>query len=137
MSGLRDQLETIRVAHGELTPALVVDAARPKDHPLHNRFEWDNRVAGEEWRRHQARNLIRSVRVPYADEGTADERSVRQYVAVRRDTTYEPIEEVAENPFSRELLLRQAERDWRALKAQYGHLVEFFELVAGDLAAAS
>lgn len=135
---LRDQLQTIYEENGQLTPALVVETARPKDHPLHDRFEWDNRVAGEAWRREQAHELIRTARVVYlpATE-TGDERSVRAFHAVRGEEgyAYEPASAVAVDPFLRELVLRDMERDWQALKRRYAEFEEFTALIRKDVAA--
>jgi hypothetical protein len=44
---------------GSITPEAVVAAARPKNSPLHQLFDWDNEVAGDKWRNHQARILIK------------------------------------------------------------------------------
>lgn len=44
---------------GLLQPETVVDEARPVRSPLHSRFEWDNTVAGQQYRIWQARQLIR------------------------------------------------------------------------------
>lgn len=49
-----------KVGVGNLTPDAVVEAARPKAHPLHHRFEWDDSVAGHKYRLDQARALIRT-----------------------------------------------------------------------------
>ena len=46
---------------GLLQPETVVDEARPVASPLHSRFEWDDRVAGDAYRIWQARQLIRVV----------------------------------------------------------------------------
>ncbi len=54
-----DEIRAIYERHGRLTPALVVDEARDEIHPLHGHFEWDDTVAGEEYRRVQASRLIR------------------------------------------------------------------------------
>lgn len=43
---------------GILQPEVVVEEARPKESPLHSRFEWDNTVAGQRYRIWQARQLI-------------------------------------------------------------------------------
>jgi hypothetical protein len=48
---------------GDLTADAVVEAARPKDSPLHGFFEWDNRQAADSYRLTQARTLIRKVRI--------------------------------------------------------------------------
>lgn len=44
--------------NGVLSPDKVVAFARNPDSALHNKFEWDNSVAAQKWRLHQARNLI-------------------------------------------------------------------------------
>jgi hypothetical protein len=65
---VHDELETIRLGHeGKLRPPDVVEAARPKEAILHPLFEWDNSLAAEQYRLHQARNVIRQVEVHYAD----------------------------------------------------------------------
>jgi hypothetical protein len=55
--------ELVRIAerdHG-ISAEVVVDEARPEEAPLHPAFEWRDEVAADEWRLHQARNLIRHV----------------------------------------------------------------------------
>lgn len=51
------------VQEGRLSPATVVEAARPADSPLHEFFEWDDSVAAEGFRLIQAAGLIRRVKV--------------------------------------------------------------------------
>lgn len=136
--GLRDELEQVRADYGRLDPDIVITAAAPKNHPLHNRFEWDNRKAGHEYRRIQAHQLIQAVRISImSGDGP---RNLRAYVAVpqpdRNQPDYQPLEEVAEDPFVSKLILQQAEREWQTLKQRYGHLAEFIELVQRDLGAA-
>lgn len=133
---LRDELQMIYDRHGELTPALVVKEARVKTHPLHSRFEWDNRVAGEAWRRAQAQELIRSVKVVYREATETEEaRSVRAFHAVRRESghVYEPAEKVAEDPFMKRLVLADMQREWLALRRRYEQFAEFVEMVRRDL----
>lgn len=135
MSNLRDQLKSIYETHGALTPKLVVDEARDAEHPLHARFEWDDAVAGPKYREVQAAELIRSVRIKYTPKGSDEERDVRFFASIPRPegSTYVPVEDVADDPFARELLLRQAEREWKAMRRRYAHLDEFLELVRSTL----
>lgn len=137
---LRVQLQQVYDANGELTPALVVDTARDPEHPLHSRFEWDDAAAGEEWRRKQAQQLIRSVRVVYreADE-TNEARSVRAFHAVRRTDghVYEPLEKVQQDPLTRQMVLEDMAREWRALYRRFKHMQEFLDLVRDDLREAA
>ncbi len=131
--GLRDQLAAVYTEHGRLTPRLLVDTARPDDHPLHNRFEWDNRVAGEKYRRVQAAELIRSVRVEYV---SATVEPVRTFHSVTRadGTTYAPVEEIAADEVATATLLRQMRRDVAALQRRYGHMEEFIRLLRDKVA---
>lgn len=61
------ELAKIESANKGLTPRIVVASARPKNSVLHSAFEWDDSVAGEEYRNLQAANLIRVVRVVETD----------------------------------------------------------------------
>jgi hypothetical protein len=134
---LRDQLQAIYTEHGKLTPAIVLDAARAADHPLHDRFEWDDEVASEKWRKHQARELIRSVRIVYKEATDTDPgKSIRAFHAVRGtddESVYEPAEAIAEDPLKRAMLLRDAEREWKTLLRRYKDLGEFMAMVKNDV----
>jgi hypothetical protein len=136
-SDLRGQLQAVYDQHSKLTPDLVVDVARDPEHPLHGRFEWDDSVAGEAWRRQQAHDLIRKVKVVYreADE-SGPEKSVRAFHAVRQEQghVYEPLEKVVANDFTRQLLLNDMEREWRQLHQRYREFEEFLSMVRRDVA---
>ena len=129
---VRDELLGIRQMRGELTPQIVVDESRPTEAPLHEHFEWDDQLAGEAYRRQQASQLIRSVRVEYV-RPTGEQSTVRAFHSVMREDArlvYDPVEEIAVDPIRRRLLLGQMERDWLTFRARYEHLAEFAELVA-------
>ena len=133
---LRDELLSVRTKAGALTPAAVVEAATPKTHPLHDRFEWDNRVAGHKYRLVQARMLIRSVRVEYREPSEDDPGDdVRAFHAVRGPSgyTYEPVEEVVEDELATAMVLRDMEREWKTLHRRYARFSEFVEMVRQDL----
>ena len=48
---------------GLMTPRAVVEDAKKETSPLHGCFEWDDTVAAENYRVHQARILIRTFNV--------------------------------------------------------------------------
>src|SRR5690348_5499317 len=56
-----EELEKLSGDAGELTPDVVVEAARNPRNVLHKHFEWDDQKAAEAFRLDQARCLIRSV----------------------------------------------------------------------------
>lgn len=126
----------VRQQHGRLTPQLVVDTARDPGHPLHSRFEWDDASAGEAWRRQQAHDLIRKAKVVYREaEEASPEKSVRAFVAIRAEDghVFDPVEEVAEDPFRRKLALADMEREWKTLYRRYQEFGEFLEMVRRDV----
>ena len=95
-----DELTRLHDKYGNLTPHVVVDEARDEESPIHDRFEWDDTKAGEEFRLGQARKLIRVVltvgpqgnstpmfvHVIDADEGPM---YVRTTVAVESESLFE------------------------------------------------
>lgn len=139
MSDLREELLAVRAAYGRLTPQLVVDTARPASHPLHDRFEWDDAIAGEAHRRQQASDLIRKVRVVYAPSDEGAFRSVRAFHAIKApdgQSVYEDVDNIVQDPILSALLRRDMERDWRALRQRWEDFEEFWQLVKEDLAVA-
>lgn len=133
---LRDQLQAIYDQHARLTPALVVDTARSPDHPLHDRFEWDDSIAGESWRKYQAHELIRTVTiVRKSADGETEGPKVRAFHAVRGQDgyVYEPVERVIADPFLTKLVLADMEREWKTLRSRYEKFNEFWNLVRDDV----
>lgn len=54
-------MELVEKYNGKVMTVQVVKDARNKKSPLHDYFEWDNTIAGEEYRKHQAILLIDSI----------------------------------------------------------------------------
>ncbi len=133
---IRDHLRTLYDTHGRLTPDLVVRAARPKTHPLHSHFEWNNAKAGKDWRRVQAAQMIRTVKVTRNSETSQASRMPREWHCVRDESGhhYEPIDRILSDDFMGQLVLRDMERDWTQLKERYETFQEFWELVKRDAA---
>ena len=82
-------LDEIAAANGgRLRPGDVVDAARPKSHPLHGRFTWDDKKAGAAHRIGQARELIRAVKVQITTTTRQVSASFYTHDATSRDPGY-------------------------------------------------
>ena len=136
---LRDALQEIYDRRGQLDPNIVLEEARPPASPLHDRFEWDDSVAAEAWRKEQAHQLIVSVKVTYAKPDTDQRIELRQWHAVSSPAghVYEPLEKVSTDPLLRQLVLRDMEREWKQLHGRYASFAEFSEMVQRDLEEAS
>jgi hypothetical protein len=88
-------LEQIRTKHNLLTAELVVDESKDANHALHNAFEWDNAIAGNEYRKHQARTLIRSIVIIYEDTKVEH----RSYVLTTVDSDDAPLKQYMPTTF--------------------------------------
>lgn len=125
-----DAIREIAETHGHVTPQLVVEAAKPKDSPLHDKFEWNNTKAAAEFRLIQAAYLIRKIKVTI--EASEEQKvSVRQFVNVAAIEDDEPssglyvtVQDAMEVQSYREQLLNQCRRDIVAFKSKYAALTE-------------
>lgn len=131
MSDLATELQSIRKRHRRLTPKIVLEEARDEAHPLHDRFEWDDAVAGEAYRLTQARELI--MRVKMRREDAPDAKPIRRFYAIRAadsdEYTYDDIEDILQDGFRRKLLLNEMRRRLDELEQQYGALQEFWSSI--------
>jgi hypothetical protein len=134
---LREELQAIYDQHNRLTPALVVEAARPKDHPLHPLvFDRNKSEAAKAWYLDRAHRLIQRVRVTKAEaeeeSGTA---GIRRYHAVRgngpEDYVYEPIEKIASDPFLFQSLKRELERAVSQAQSKQDEFLDYVRRIAG------
>lgn len=66
---IKERLEMLAASNGgNLTPDVVVADAKDPKSPLHDQFTWDVKKAAAEHWIHQARELIRSVRIEVRTE---------------------------------------------------------------------
>lgn len=134
---LRAELTKIYKQEGRLTPRVLVEAARPTGHPLHDAiYDVPPKLAAERYYLNRAHELIQSVKIVYRDPKTSKPYDIRAWHAIRDDAghhVYKPTDEVVNDPILRALVLKEMERDWRELHARYGQFVEFLDLVKKDL----
>jgi hypothetical protein len=111
-----------------LNPESVLDLARDENSPLHNLFEWDDRVAAEKYRLGQARRIIQQI-VIVNDHPNAETREIRAFVTEsKNDGHYQLITTAIEDPDKYEVLLMRARFELKLFRDKYYSLVEFKEL---------
>lgn len=137
------ELERIRKQNGGiLAPQTVVDESRADEAPLHPQFEWDDWKAAEAYRRHEARTMIRSVKVIQDVPGALD---VPEYVHVRvmvqpadaeqmpqHKGVYLPVADAMRDPYLRAQVLRRAKTEldtWQKKYAEYEELSVVFNAI--------
>lgn len=122
-------LMALREQHGTITPRIVVDEARSPGHPLHPAFEWDDSAAADEWRKAQARNLIKAI-VVVQDEHP-DAPPMRLFVNVTSEDEgqfYETVAAAYADDAMRQRVLDRALKDLEAWQHRYEELTELAEV---------
>ena len=120
---LGEELERIAEDDIPVTPAILVLRAKDMSHPLHKHFQWNNTLAGFEYRKAQARRLIQSlqvvliepsgprvVRSHYSVATTREERPQQEYISVRR---------ARDEPLAREQVFAKAVQELRIWAHKY------------------
>jgi hypothetical protein len=126
--------ELLRIAKehgGELRAEVVVDAAKSKTSPLHDKFTWDDSEAAKEYRLWQARQLIVSVRVEYV--GGEVQEIGQVFVSLTPDRVkegggYRVLSEVMTNSTRRQQLLEDAYAEMERFRQKYAVLKELAEV---------
>lgn len=53
----------------DLTPEAIVEVAKEKSSPIHDYFDWDDKVAAGKWRHRQAYAYLRNLRIEIVSSG--------------------------------------------------------------------
>lgn len=64
-----EYLEKIAAHDRKISPRKLVQLARSKDSPLHEYFEWDDKIAGDRYRIIQARKIVNHLDVEISFDG--------------------------------------------------------------------
>ena len=127
-------MEEIEEKHGSVTSELFLEASRPENSPTHGVFEWDDGVAAEKYRLHQASRTICSIRVVVKEDpfGKTMEKPPRAYVNVSSDDSkkaqYMNVRDALENEDTRFLVLSRAMRELKEFQEKYSNLSELAEV---------
>lgn len=93
-----NELERIYTKYSALVPKTIVDESRPKTAPLHPAFDWNDKVAGEHWREHQARQIIKEVQIINEDGESHPAFYNVSVVSEENERGYHPVEVVLDRP---------------------------------------
>ena len=124
--------------NGGLSPQSLLDASRPKESVLHDEFEWDDSVAAEEYRLHQAGHIIRCIVVVHekpADAGKKEKSiPVRLYhpthnVDDEKRGTYESITVIAKDTDMKARLMQDCLRELKWMQNKYSALKDVVNLL--------
>lgn len=119
-------------SEGRLTPANLVEEARPEDSPMHKAFEWDDAKAAENYRKQQATQMIRAIVVHESDvvEGGNETVQVKVFNQPERGGAYESLKTILLNEEKSELLLDRAKAELRTFRIKYSQLERLTRLMS-------
>ena len=132
-------LEKLERENGGITPALVVEAARPEESPIHSHFQWDDEKAADSYRLWQARQLIAKVYIHVdTDDSKTQTVKVRAFHSIAADEEddedenrqYVGIVRIMSDNRMKEQLLADAKRDMQFFKTKYKILKELAPIFA-------
>lgn len=136
---LRDALMALYERDGVITAHSFVQEARDGEGAVAQRLRdalpWDADDALEKYQLVVAQKHIRTFMVVYKPTPKSSLRHTRAFVSVPSPAGrgYHPTSVVAADPLMARLMLQEAERGWRDLKARYGRLSGFVEMIHRDL----
>ena len=111
------------------SPADIVEAARNELSELHKCFEWDDSIAAEKYREHQARMVVAQlvVRTETTDNTPV---SVRVISSANAMNSYMPTKMLIRSEPEYADLLERAKRELRAFQQKYITVVELQDIFA-------
>lgn len=119
---------------GELTPEEIVDLARPKASPIHQYFTWNKDKAHHDHLLHEARLLIKRIKVNViVTDSNNEERKiqVRAFVSLPKEDqerAYVPVSIVMNDEAMRGQVLMQIVNDLLALRRKHAAFEDLFDL---------
>ena len=112
-----------------VTPANMVEKAKDENTELHKCFEWDDGIAAEKYRERQAGQILSCLQVVViAETEETEEKAVKAYVTLKKETEFEPIETVVADPEKYDLLKERAIRQFKADRERYQEVYDLQEL---------
>lgn len=113
----------------ELTPIMVVEAAKSPRSFLHPFFEWDDRVAAQKFRLDQARVLIRSIQV---EDGEFEAGCAPAFISIsdKAGTSYRTLGSVKNSADLQAHVLEQATKDLESWERRYRALKDVCSVIA-------
>lgn len=121
------ECERLAATSEGLTPDTLLDASRDAAAPLHGCFTWDDAVAGEAYRRIEARQIINALII---EPDVEHKEPVRAFFRVQDVQTFEPTSVILREQDKRAALLATALRELAAFRRKYQQLDELADIFA-------
>lgn len=126
-----ERCEAIEKQNGKVTRKALVDDARAEGAALHKLFEWDDAIAGEKYREHQAGSILSALKV-VVQEKEQEEITVRAFVNVSatQKSEYVNVRLAMSEPDKTEVVLHNAMRELEMFERKYSALTQLQPIFA-------
>ena len=138
-----EHLQQIQEEEGVITPSIIVDRNRDEDAPLHRCFDWNDKTAAEEYRKVQAREILRFIVVTKEDADEEEAEPMRAFLHVQvtkkedegeeedncKSNVYLSTESVMNDEEYRQFVLKDALSWMAAFRRKYAHLSELSAVI--------
>lgn len=127
-SKVAEELESLG---NEYSLADIVEKAKDEKSEMHSCFEWDDSIAGQKYREHQAGKMVRMLVFTKEEKGEEQKTNIRLIVSTgKHNNTYTPTKLIVRKEDEYQALLDRALAELRAFKAKYSALAELEEIFA-------
>ena len=119
-------------SEGRLTPANLVEEARPEESSMHKAFEWDDVKAAENYRRQQATQMIRAIVVRESDvvSGGSEAVQVKVFNQSEKGGVYESLRTILLDEEKSGSLMDKAKAELMTFRAKYSQLERLARLMS-------
>ena len=135
-----EHMEELDKIHGEITPQIMVDDARPAEALMHPLYDWDDFRAAEKYRCYQAKkirsNLI-VVKVEKPNIEIGKQTPVCAFISVKprnESASYRPTMVAMSDEKTREIVLENAKAELRSFDMKYRGLLDVAKLMSDFVA---
>lgn len=108
------------------TPYQILDKARDQSTELHKCFEWDDSVAAEKYRLHQARQVV--CRLVIKETIKENKPPIRFMFQTKNGDGYQPTKIIYRDPDKYQELLQSVLRELQAIRNKHSNLSELEEV---------
>lgn len=109
------------------SPKDILEKAREEETELHKCFTWNDSVAAERWRMHEARLIVRQL-VIKEEAVPKDRPEVRVFYKTDNESSYKPTELIVTKQDEYKELLKRAYAELQTFKRKYSMLKELQEI---------
>ncbi len=127
------ECEKIEKRDGVITKESLLESARDKNSKIHKLFEWDDAIAGEQWRLHEAGLVLHNLKVTVVKTEDEEPKKIRAYMntnPARAKGTYMNISDALSKIDTREGILIRAKKELIAFVDKYSELEELSDVTA-------